>query len=60
MAQYILCGCSATKTAAVTYMHRNTILNKIKRAAAVMGDPLEDFTKRVFFVVAYTDSLNNM
>lgn len=57
MTQYILCGCSVTKTAAVTYMHRNTILNKIKRAAAVMGDPLEDFTKRVFFTAAYIDSL---
>lgn len=57
MTQYILCGCSVTKTAAITYMHRNTILNKIKRAAAVMGDPLEDFTKRVFFAAAYIDSL---
>ncbi|MGN1350260.1 MAG: helix-turn-helix domain-containing protein, partial [Anaerovoracaceae bacterium] len=56
MAVHILCGCSATKTAAVTYMHRNTILNKVKKAAEIMGNPLEQFSCQVFFLMAYVNS----
>lgn len=57
MAQYIVCGCSVTRTAAATYMHRNTILNKVKKAAAVTGDPLEDFTAQVLFMMSYVNSI---
>lgn len=57
MAQYIVCGCSVTRTAAAMYMHRNTILNKVKKAAYVMGDQLEDFTAQVFFVISYINSI---
>lgn len=57
MAQYIVCGCSVTKTAAATYMHRNTILNKIKKAGSIMGSPLEDFTSQVFFMISYINSI---
>lgn len=57
MAQYIVCGCSVTRTASAMYMHRNTILNKVKKAADVMGDPLEDFTAQVFFMISYINSI---
>ncbi len=57
MAQYIVCGCSVKRTAAATYMHRNTILNKVKKAAAVTGDPLEDFTAQVLFMMSYVNSI---
>ncbi len=57
MAQYIVCGCSVTRTAAATYMHRNTILNKVKKAAAVTGDLLEDFTAQVLFMMSYVNSI---
>ena len=57
MAQYIVCGCSVTRTAAATYMHRNTILNKVKKAASVMGDPLEDFTGQALFMMSYINSI---
>jgi sugar diacid utilization regulator len=57
MAQYILCGCSVTKTAAKTYMHRNTILNKVRRAGQIMGNSLEDFTSQVFFMMSYVNNL---
>ena len=51
--KYILNGCSVTKTAADTYMHRNTILNKVRKATEIMEDDFEDFQKQLFYVISY-------
>ena len=51
--KYILNGCSVTKTAADTYMHRNTILNKVRKATEIMECDFEDFQKQLFYVISY-------
>ena len=57
MVRYIICGGSVTGTAEALYMHRNTILNKLKKAEGIMGIPLEDFSQRVFFIISYLNRI---
>ncbi len=51
--KYLLNGCSVTKTAAATYMHRNTILNKVKKSMDIMENDFENFRTQFFFIVSY-------
>lgn len=43
---YLLHDRNIAKTAAMTYMHRNTVLNKINKAVAITGVDLEDVQLR--------------
>ncbi len=40
--EYLLSDCSVSKTAAKTYMHRNTIMNKLKKITEMVNVDLED------------------
>lgn len=40
--EYLLNDCSVSKTAAKTYMHRNTIMNKLKKITEMINVDLED------------------
>lgn len=51
--QYLLNSCSVTRTAAATYMHRNTILNKVKKSVEIMENDFDDFRTRLFFIISY-------
>jgi DNA-binding PucR family transcriptional regulator len=40
--EYLLSDCSVSKTAAKTYMHRNTIMNKLKKITEMINVDLDD------------------
>ena len=39
---YLICDRNLVKTAAATYMHRNTVLNKITKVESMLGIDLND------------------
>ncbi len=41
------------QTAAMTYLHRNTVLNKIKQAVSVMQDECESYQSITAFIISY-------
>ncbi|MDO5408892.1 MAG: helix-turn-helix domain-containing protein [Lachnospiraceae bacterium] len=56
-AQYLINDRNINKTAAAVYLHRNTVLNKIKKAASIMGGELDDYPAQLFFILSWLDSL---
>lgn len=51
--QYLKNGRNVNQTSAATFLHRNTILNKIKKATAVMHNDFEDTQMLMAFILSY-------
>lgn len=54
---YLKNGRSITQTSAAIFMHRNTVLNKIKKAASVMHSECEDYQSQTTFILSYLNDL---
>ncbi len=48
-------GRSINQTSAAIFLHRNTVLNKVKKAASIMQNECEDYQTRLAFMLAYLE-----
>lgn len=51
--QYLKNGRNINQTSSATFMHRNTVLNKIKKATQIMHNDFEDSQMLVAFILSY-------
>ena len=51
--QFLLNGRNVNQTSAAIYMHRNTVLNKIKKASAIMNNDFNDYQTQLYFIISY-------
>ncbi len=51
--QYLLNGRNVNQTSNKTYMHRNTVLNKIKKATSIMNNTFNDYNDQTAFIFSY-------
>lgn len=59
---YLLCNCNAAKAGSHLFMHRNTVVNKIKKITKLIGDDLTDNNTRQILlyscqIAAYTQKI---
>ena len=50
---YLLQGRNIGRTAEAVYLHRNTVLGKVKKAISIMGNDLEDYSAQLFFILTW-------
>lgn len=53
--QFLKNGCNINQTSAAVFLHRNTVLNKVKKAMAVMQNEFEDYQTQIAFILAYLE-----
>ncbi|MCI6537116.1 MAG: helix-turn-helix domain-containing protein [Lachnospiraceae bacterium] len=53
--QFLKNGRNVNQTAAAIFQHRNTVLNKVKKAMSIMQDECEDYQARIAFILSYLD-----
>lgn len=51
--QYLLNGRNVNQTSNKTFMHRNTVLNKIKKATSIMNNTFNDYHDQTAFIFSY-------
>ena len=51
--QFLLNGRNVNQTSSKIFMHRNTVLNKVKKAVSVMHCEFEEYHTQLAFVLAY-------
>ena len=51
--QFLLNGRNVNQTSAAIYMHRNTVLNKIKKASAIMNNDFHDYQTQLYFIISW-------
>ncbi|MCD7921976.1 MAG: helix-turn-helix domain-containing protein [Clostridiales bacterium] len=51
--QYLQNNRNINQTAAAAYLHRNTVLNKIKQAISVMQDECDSYQSITAFIISY-------
>lgn len=54
-AQFLINGCNINQTSVAIFMHRNTVLNKVKKAVSIMQYDLEDYQSQIFYIVAFLE-----
>ena len=52
---YLENGHNINQTSNAIYLHRNTVLNKVKKAEAVMQDACKDYQTMIAFVLSYLE-----
>ena len=52
---YLENGRNINQTSNAIYLHRNTVLNKVKKAEAVMQDACKDYQTMIAFVLSYLE-----
>lgn len=50
---YLQNGRNVNQTSAVVFLHRNTVLNKVKKAVSVMQSECEDYQEYLAFLLSY-------
>lgn len=53
--QFLKNGRNVNQTSAAIFLHRNTVLNKVKKAITIMQDECEDYQAQIAFVIAYLE-----
>lgn len=48
---YILCGCNSKKASELLYMHRNTLIYRIKKIESIIQQPISSFTINEFQII---------
>lgn len=51
--QFLKNGRNVNQTSAAIFQHRNTVLNKVKKAVSIMQDECEDYQARIAFILSY-------
>ena len=51
--QYLKNGRNINQTSAAVFLHRNTVLNKIKKAISIMQSDCEDYQEQTTFILSY-------
>ncbi len=51
--QFLLNGRNVNQTSIMIYMHRNTVLNKVKKAVSVMHYEFTDYQSQLAFILSY-------
>lgn len=51
--QYLLNGRNVNQTSNKTFMHRNTVLNKVKKATSIMNNTFNDYHDQTAFIFSY-------
>lgn len=51
--QYLKNGRNINQTSAAIFMHRNTVFNKVKKAASIMFTECEDYQSQITFILSY-------
>lgn len=51
--KYLENGSNINQTASATFLHRNTVLNKIKKAISIMPKGSSDYQRMISFVMSY-------
>ncbi|MCU6761693.1 Sugar diacid utilization regulator [uncultured Roseburia sp.] len=50
---FLLNGRNINQTSAAIFMHRNTVLNKIKKASAIMNNDFNDYQTQLYYIISY-------
>ena len=53
--QFLKNGRNINQTSAAIFLHRNTVLNKVKKAMSIMQNEFEDFQTQIAFIFAYLE-----
>lgn len=53
--QFLKNGRNINQTAAAIFLHRNTVLNKVKKSMAIMQNDCEDYQTSLAFMLAYLE-----
>lgn len=53
--EYLKNGRNINQTSATIFMHRNTVLNKIKKAISIMHNECDDYQSQITFILSYLD-----
>lgn len=51
--EYLKNGRNINQTSASIFMHRNTVLNKIKKAISIMHNECDDYQSQITFILSY-------
>lgn len=53
--EYLKNGRNINQTSSAIYLHRNTVLNKVKKATSIMQNECEDYQTQTAFILAYLE-----
>lgn len=53
--QFLKNGRNINQTSAAIFLHRNTVLNKVKKAVSIMQNECEDYQAQISFILSYLE-----
>lgn len=53
--QFLKNGRNINQTSAAIFLHRNTVLNKVKKAVSIMQNECEDYQTQIAFILSYLE-----
>ena len=56
--QFLKNGRNVNQTSTAIFQHRNTVLNKVKKAVSIMQNECEDYQSRIAFMLSYLNDPN--
>ena len=56
--QFLKNGRNVNQTSTAIFQHRNTVLNKVKKAVSIMQNECEDYQARIAFMLSYLNDPN--
>ena len=57
--QFLKYGRNINQTATAIFQHRNTVLNKVKKAVSIMQNECEDYQAHIAFILSYINDHEN-
>ena len=57
--QFLKNGRNVNQTATAIFQHRNTVLNKVKKAVSIMQNECEDYQAHIAFILSYMNDHEN-
>ena len=57
--QFLKNGRNINQTATAIFQHRNTVLNKVKKAVSIMQNECEDYQAHIAFILSYINDHEN-